>query len=350
MTQAIEKQVVSRVDAQFDIARNLTGLRRRQFMLGVAGLSASTLGAPVVARAAEWPDKPVKVLVPFSAGGATDLLARSLSIELGKMWKQSVIVDNRPGAGGAVGADAVAKSPADGLTLLLASASMFTVNPFIYSKLPYSDKSFEMITKVAGGPMVVTVNSAVPAKNIEELVALARKKPNSLSFASAGNGSQTHMAAEAFADAGGIELVHVPYKGEGPAYADLMAGVVQMAVANINAIVPLLKGGRVRALAVTGTERSGLMPDVPTVAEAGISGFEFVGWFGLTAPAGTPPALVSKIYADVRSATQQEGMKRYLSEQGMSAMVTGPDGMRGDIVKEAVRWKTLVGKRRISAS
>lgn len=304
----------------------------------------------VPAHAEEWPSKPVRMVVPFAAGGATDLLARALAVELGRQWKQPVVVDNRPGAGGAVGAEAVAKAAPDGYTLLLASGSMFTVNPYIYPKLPYSAESFEMISKVASGPMVVTVNVKVPAKTMEELIGYARAHPGKLSFASAGNGSQVHMASEAFADAAGIDIVHVPYKGEGPAYSDLMAGVVDMTVGNINAISPLLKGGRLRALAVTGKERSPLLADVPTVAEAGMPGFSFYGWFALMAPAGTPKDLASRMYADLERAMAEPVMQRYLVSQGMTRTIT-PKGRLGDeIAQESGRWKQLVGKRKISAN
>lgn len=327
---------------------------RRQCLTRVACLSmafsASYFALPGWAYANAWPDKPVKIVVPFAAGGATDLLARSLAVELGKIWKQPVIVDNRPGAGGALGAEVVAKSPADGYTLLLASGSMFTVNPFIYSKLAYTADSFELISKVASGPMVVTVNSDVPAKTLNELIAYGKSNPGKVNFASAGNGSQVHMAGEAFADASGLQLIHVPYKGEGPAYSDLMAGVVQMAVANINAITPLLKSNRVRALAVTGTERSPLLPEVPTVAEAGLPGSEFVGWFGLMAPTGTPKALSGKMHADLRDAVAQPNMKRYLSEQGMSPAISEKGRLAKDIAQESERWKVLVAKRGISAN
>ncbi|KQT11637.1 LacI family transcriptional regulator [Ramlibacter sp. Leaf400] len=313
-------------------------------ILGLLALSGRN------AAASEWPDKPVKIVIPFAAGGATDLLGRALANELGKIWKQSVVVDNRPGAGGALGAEVVAKSPSDGYTLLLASGSMFTVNPHIYSKLPYSTRSFELITKVASGPMVVTVNSDLPARNMQELIAYAKANPAKVNFASAGNGSQVHMAGESFADATGIDITHIAYKGEGPAYADLLAGVVQMAVGNINAISPLLKTGKIRALAVTGKERVALLPEVPTVAEAGLSNYDFTGWFALVAPASTPTALTDRIDASVRQAVAQPGMKRYLAEQGMTATLS-PKGKLGDeINNETERWKVLVSKRKISAN
>jgi tripartite-type tricarboxylate transporter receptor subunit TctC len=325
----------------------VAGTKRRRWIVGAAALSATgLLGAPM-ARATAWPDKPVKMVIPFAAGGATDLLGRALAVELGRFWGQPVVVDNRPGAGGILGAEVVSKSPADGYTLLLASGSMFTVNPFLYPRLSYTTDSFDMIAKVASGPMVVTVNSAVPAKDLQELIALGKAKPGALYFASAGNGSQVHMAGEAFADAASLQLTHVPYKGEGPAYADLLAGTVQMAVGNINAISPLLKSGRLRALATTGTERSALLPDVPTAAEAGLAGFSFVGWFGLMAPTGTAQPLVARMNEDVRRALEQDGMRRYLADQGMLASYAGPDGMKRDIATESLRWKALVARRHI---
>ncbi|WP_042886039.1 Bug family tripartite tricarboxylate transporter substrate binding protein [Cupriavidus necator] len=304
----------------------------------------------VRAQAQEWPAKPIRLVVPFAAGGATDLLARALALELGKQWRQPVVVDNRPGAGGAVGAEAVAKAAPDGYTLLLASGSMFTVNPYIYQKLPYSAESFEMISKVASGPMVLTINVKVPAKTMDELISYAKAHPGKLTFGSAGNGSQVHMASEAFSEAAGIDVVHVPYKGEGPAYADLMAGVVDMTVGNINAISPLLKGGRLRALAVTGKERSSLLPDVPTVAEAGLQGFTFYGWFALMAPAGTPKDLTTKMYADLERAVSEPGMQRYLATQGMTKTLTARGRLPDEIAQESGRWKLLVGKRKISAN
>ncbi|WP_137925694.1 tripartite tricarboxylate transporter substrate binding protein [Cupriavidus sp. 2SB] len=306
--------------------------------------------AMVPAHAEEWPSKPIRLVVPFASGGATDLLARAVAVELGKQWKQPVVVDNRPGAGGAVGAEAVAKSAPDGYTLLLASGSMFTVNPFIYQKLPYSAESFEMISKIASGPMVLTVNTKLPAKTMAEFISYAKAHPGKLTFASAGNGSQVHIANEAFAEAAGIDVVHVPYKGEGPAYADLMAGTVDMTVGNINAISPLLKGNRLRALAVTGKERSPLLPEVPTMSEAGLPGFTFFGWFALMAPTGTPKELTARMYADLEKATAGPSMQQYLAAQGMTRTLTPKGQLPQEIAQESGRWKQLVTKRKISAN
>ena len=324
------------------------GARRRLAAQMAAGLLVAGIGLP--ARASDWPSKPVRLVIPFAAGGATDLLGRSMAVELGKMWKQSVVVENRPGAGGGLGAEVVAKSPADGHTLLLASGSMFTVNPFIYSKLPYSNDSFEMVSKVASGPMVVTVHVGVPANTLQELMAYAKANPGKVTFGSAGNGSQVHMAGEAFSDAAGLQLVHVPYKGESQALADLMAGTIQVVVGNIAGVSPMLKGGRLRALAVTSKERSGMLPDVPTAAEAGLPGFEFTGWFALMAPAGTPRDLTGRMATDVQQAVEQAGMKRYLNEQGMMAATSSPAQLLEEIGRESTRWKELVARRGIKSN
>ncbi len=323
--------------------------RRRIVKAIGSGLALSPfLATPAYA---DWPsDKVIRIIVPFSAGGATDLLGRALAVELGKSLKQSVIVENRAGAGGSLGAQAVAISPADGYTLLLASGSMFTVNQYIYSKLPYSLDAFAPITKIASGPMVITVNASLPVKTTKELIEYAKARPGKLSFSSAGVGSQTHMAGEAFTDAAGIELVHVPYKGEGPAYADLMSGVIEVAVGNINAISPLLKGGRLRALSVTGKERSPLLPNVPTTAEDGVPGFEFTGWFALMAPKGTPQPAIDRLQAESKVAVEQPSMKRYFADQGMYATIAPPAQLKDEIVKESAAWKALVAKKKITAN
>lgn len=317
-------------------------------VLACAGLAM--LGGATAARADGYPERPVKWIVPFPPGGAMDSIARTLGESMGKQLNTSFIVENRAGAGGSVGAQAVASSPADGYTLLLASGSMFTVNQFIYSKLPYSLDDFSLIGKVANGPMVITVNAGLPVNNRRELIAYAKARPGKLSFSSAGVGSQTHMAGEAFTDAAGIELMHVPYKGEGPAYTDLMAGVIEVAVGNINAIAPLLKGGRLRALSVTGKERAALLPDLPTTAEDGVPGFEFTGWFALMAPAGTPQPSIDRLLADARSAVEQPSLKRYLEDQGMTATIVPPAALKEEIARESAKWQALVQKKGITAS
>jgi tripartite-type tricarboxylate transporter receptor subunit TctC len=295
-----------------------------------------------------WPDKPVRIIVPFTAGGTTDVVARVLGAELGQLWHQSVVIDNRPGAGGAIGATLTAKSPPDGYTLLMASGSMFTVNPYLYRNLPYTLKDFDYITNVASGPMLVLVNNSVPAKNLKELIALAKSQPKKLNFGSAGNGSQVHMAGEAFADAAGIEITHVPYKGEALAYNDLIAGQVQMVVGNIAAASVFAKAGKARALAVTGATRSPMMPDVPTAKEAGLDGYETTGWFALATAKGTPKDIVDKIQRDTAKVLKAPAVRDKLASQGMTPVGNTPAELMKSIEKESEKWKAIVARRNLA--
>ncbi|AOB33492.1 LacI family transcriptional regulator [Bordetella sp. H567] len=309
--------------------------------------TAMTLSGVVQAESA-WPDKPVRIIVPFTAGGTTDVVARVIGAELGQMWHQSVVVDNRPGAGGAIGATLTAKSPPDGYTLLMASGSMFTVNPYLYRNLPYTLKDFDYITTVASGPMLVLVNSSVPAHNLKELIALAKSQPKKLNFGSAGNGSQVHMAGEYLADAAGIQITHVPYKGEALAYNDLMAGQVQLVVGNIAAASVFAKSGKARALAVTGPTRSPMMPDVPTAKEAGLPGYETTGWFALVTAAGTPKAVVDKIQRDTAKVLQMPAVREKLAGQGMTPVGDTPAQLAKSIQDESGKWKAIVERRNLS--
>jgi tripartite-type tricarboxylate transporter receptor subunit TctC len=310
-------------------------------------MTATTLSGVVYADE-PWPSKPVRIVVPFTAGGTTDVVARVLGARLGELWHQSVIIDNRPGAGGAIGATMTAKSPPDGYTLLMASGSMFTVNPYLYRNLPYTLKDFDYITNVASGPMLVLVNDAVPARNLKELIALAKSQPKKLNFGSAGNGSQVHMAAEAFAEAAGIDITHVPYKGEALAYNDLLAGQVQMVVGNIAAASVYAKSNRARALAVTGSTRSPMMPDVPTAKEAGLPGYETVGWFALVTAAGTPQDIIDKVQRDTAKVLAEPAIRDKLASQGMTPVGNTPAELRKGIETESAKWKTVVSHRNLS--
>ena len=302
-------------------------------------------GTPALAQEA-WPSRPVRLVVPFAAGGATDVVARALGKDLSELWGQPVVIDNRGGAGGNIGADIVAKSPPDGYTLLMASGSILTVNPHIYAKLPFdAKKDFLPVTSVASGPQLVVVHPGVAAKNLREFIALAKAKPGSVNFGSAGIGSQTHMAAENFVDAAGIVATHVPYKGEAPAIADVIAGQIQFAVANVAAAAPHVGNGTLRALAVTSTARSPMLPDVPTVAESGIAGFENTGWFGLIAPAGTPQAVVNKVHADTVKVLERREMKERLAVQGMAPVGNTPAAFAAAIDDESKRWEKVVQSR-----
>ena len=326
---------------------------RRSTLGGLLACGATLLAAswslPASAQDA-WPSKPVRLVVPFAPGGSTDVIARMMAQKLTELWGQTVVVDNRAGAGGNLGADIVAKSPADGYTLLFASGSI-TINPQLYKRMPFDTrKDLVPITNVASGPMLVVVPDDSPTKTVKDLIAIAKAKPGTLNFGSAGVGSQVHLAGENFADAAGIDIVHVPYKGEAPAYTDLMAHQTQMMVGNFAAASALLGKGRLRALAVTGRQRSPLLPDVPTVAESGLPGFENTGWFGLLAPAGTPPAVLEKVQRDSLKVLAATDTKARLYVQGMTPVGNTPAEFAKAMDDESQHWATVVKNRKLTAN
>ena len=312
---------------------------------------AVTLPWAMPAAAQErWPSKPVRMVVPFAPGGSTDVIARMVGQKLSVIWGQPVVIDNRTGAGGNVGADLVAKSAADGYTLLMASGSI-TINPQLYKRMPFdTKKDLVPITNVASGPMLVVVPEGSPVKSVKELIALAKAKPGAVNFGSAGVGSQVHLAAENFADAAGIDVTHVPYKGEAPAYTDLIGNQTQMMVGNFAAASALLGNGRLRALAVTGKLRSPQLPDIPTVAESGLPGFENTGWFGLLAPAGTPPDILAKVQRDTAMVLAETETKARLYVQGMTAVGNSSAEFAKAMDAESLRWATVVKNRNLSTN
>lgn len=311
-------------------------------------LTASFGFAPFFANSQErWPSKPVRMVVPFAPGGSTDVLARMLGQKLSERWGQPVVIENKAGAGGNVGADAVAKSAGDGYTLLMASGSI-AINPSIYKKMPFdTKKDLLAITNVAGGPMMVVVPDRSPAKTLQDLIALAKDKPGKLNFGSAGVGSQVHLAGENFANAAGISITHVPYKGESAGYNDLIAGQIDLMVGNFAAASALLGPGRLRALAVTSKERTVQLPDIPTVAESGLPGFENTGWFGLLAPAGTSGDIIAKVQRDTAAVMAETETKARLFVQGMTPIGNTPAEFAATIDAEMVRWATVVKNRNI---
>lgn len=297
-----------------------------------------------------WPGKPVRIVVPFAAGGSTDVVARLIGQKLSVLWGQPVVIENRAGAGGNLGADMVAKSPADGYTLLMASGSI-TINPHIYKRMPFdTKKDLVPITNVASGPMLLVVPDRSAVKSVNELIALAKSTPGALNFGSAGVGSQVHLAAENFADAARIEIKHVPYRGEAVAYNDLIAGQIQMMVGNFAAASALLGPGRLRALAVTGKQRSEQLPDVPTVAESGLPGFENTGWFGFLAPAGTPQDILSKIQLDTAKVLAESDTKARLYVQGMTPVGNTTVEFSKAMDAESKLWATVVKNRNITTN
>ena len=324
----------------------MTRTTRRKFLWAAAGVLATPLAATVHAQQA-WPARPVTFVVPFAAGGTTDIVARLMARKLGQMWNQSVVVDNRVGAGGNIGTALVAKAAPDGYTILLTSGAI-TISVNLQKNAGFTMKELVPVTNVATGPMVVVVNPSVPATNVQELIALAKAKPGALNFGSAGQGSQVHMAGESFADAARIEIVHVPYKGESVALADLVGGQIQMMVGNLAAASGFVKSGQLRALAVTSKQRSKMLPNVPTVDESGLPGFENAGWFGFFVPAGTPSDIVDKLYRDTVKALSDPETEAALAGQGMVAIGNAPDAFVGTINDELGRWSKIITQRKLT--
>jgi tripartite-type tricarboxylate transporter receptor subunit TctC len=313
------------------------------------GCVAMTTWSSGVLAQEPWPTKPVHLIVPFAPGGSTDVIARMLGQKLSELWGQPVLIEDRSGAGGNVGADYVAKSTPDGYTLLFASGSI-TINPQLYKHMPFDTrKDLVPITNVASGPMLIVVPDDSPAKSVKDLIAMAKAKPGTVNFGSAGVGSQVHLAGENFADAAGIDIIHVPYKGEAPAYTDLIGHQTQMMVGNFAAASALLGPGRLRALAVTGKARSPLLPDVPTAAESGLPGFENTGWFGLMAPADTPKAVIDKVYEDSAKILKTAEFRAALAKQGMEPVANTPAQFTAAIAAETKMWEKVIHERGLKA-
>ena len=296
---------------------------------------------------ASYPAKTVRIVVPFAAGGTTDIVSRILAQSLTESWGQAVVVENRGGAGGNIGAAEVAKAAPDGYTLLMTSGSIVTANQHIYKNMGFDpQKDLLPITMVASGPQVIVVNPSLPVNTVKELIDLAKAKPGTLNYGHAGIGSQTHLAAENFLFATGLNIQQVPYKGEGPAITDLVAGQINLATPNLAAAIGFINGGKLRALAVTGKERSAALPNVPTVAET-VPGFENIGWFGLMAPAGTPQPIIDRIYRDVAKALDSTGIRARFFVQGTSPAPMTPKAFATRIQDETGRWASVVRERKI---
>ena len=309
---------------------------------------ALTLALPQLATAQSWPTKPIKLIIPFAAGGTTDILGRLLAQQLTKDLGQNVIVENKGGAGGNIAAEFVAQSPADGYTIMLASGSMLTVNPSLYKKLPVNySKDFVNITNVASGPMLLSVSTKIPVKNLNEFITYAKTKD--LNFGSAGIGSQVHMAAENLTYSANIPATHVPYKGESAAINDLVSGQIDFMVGNLTAATGFAKGGQIKPIAVTSAKRVKQLPDVPTVAESGIPGFESTGWFGLVAPANTPKVITDKIYDATVKAVKSDAMQKSLELNGLSPVMNSQKDFDAQIKAELANWEKVIKGRNISA-
>ena len=310
----------------------------------LAAVAALAL-APALAFAQAWPSKPVKIIVPFAAGGTTDVVARQLAAKLQEAWGQTVIVENKAGAGGNIGADATAKSPPDGYTLLMTSGSIVTANQYMYKNMGFDPtKDLVPITNVASGPQVIVIANGLPPKDLREFIAYAKANPRKINFGSAGIGTQTHLAGENLAYSAGIELVHVPYKGEAAALTDLVGEQIQMVPANFAAALPQIQGGRVRCLAVTSKERHPQLKDCPAAAEV-ISGFSNDGWWGLMAPAGTPREILDKVQRDAARILHSAEFKESFAKQGMVPVANKPEELAAAIREEAKVWEKVIQQR-----
>ena len=309
-------------------------------LLGVVALVLSTAGL-----AQTWPAKPIKWVVPFAPGGTTDILARTIGEKLTTALGQPVIVENRPGAGGALGAEFTAKAPPDGYTIMGGTISTHAINASLYKNLPYDPvKDFAPITLIVRVPNMLVVNPDISAKNVGELIALMKANPGKYSFASSGNGTSQHLSGELFKSMAGVDMQHIPYKGSPPALQDVVGGQVSMTFDNITTAWPLAKGGKLRALAVTTAKRSAIAPEVPTLAESGLAGYEVGSWQGVFAPAGTPPAIVQRLNAEIVKIINMPDVKEKLVGLGAEPVGNTPEEFGALVKSEVAKWADVVKK------
>jgi tripartite-type tricarboxylate transporter receptor subunit TctC len=322
----------------------MDSIHRRHLLMGAGAWLAP---AALFAQAA-WPAKPVRIVVPFAPAGTTDILARALAPELGKAFGQTFIIDNKPGAGGNLGADAVAKSAPDGYTLLMGTVGTHAINAALYPKMPYDPvRDFVPIVLVAGVPNVLVMNPAKAEadkiRSVADLIRYARANPGKLNMASSGNGTSIHLSGELFKSMTGTYMLHFPYRGSGPALLDLMGGTMDLMFDNLPSALPQIKAGKLKALAVTSAQRSAALPDVPTVAEAGpLKGYEASSWFGLFAPSGTPAAIVARIQQETARALQSPALKERLLAQGAIPGGQSPAEFAKFIAAETTKWAQVV--------
>ena len=308
-------------------------------------------GICLSAQAQNYPNKTIRLIVPFAPGGGNDTVARSIAQQLSISLAQPVIVDNKAGAGGMIGADIAAKAPADGYTLFLGGVGSLAVNPQLMPKIPYDPfKDFAPIILLASAPSVVAVNLSQPFKTIQDMTAFAKKNPNRLNYASNGNGSSAHLAAVLYESMAGVEMAHIPYKGLAPAMTDLMSGQVQLMFSSLVAIVPHIKAGKLRALAVTGTKRSSLLPDIPTLAESGLPSYEAGSWYGLLAPAGTPTEIIQKLNQESVKALREANVREALNKEGADVAGGTPDDFTKHIKVEHGRIGKMLADGRLKTN
>ncbi len=310
---------------------------RRLVIACCVTLAAST------ALAQGYPQRPVRLVVPYPPGSGTDIVGRIMAQKLSEGWGQQVVVDNRPGAGAIIGVDAVAKAAPDGHTIGIADTGPLAINPALYAKLPYDPvKDLAPVTVVANLPFMLVVHPSVPANNVQELLALARSKPGQINYASVGNGSAVHLATELFKTRAGINLTHIPYKGSAPALQGVLSGEASVMFVNLLSAMPLVKSGKLRALAAASGTRIAAMPELPTIAESGVPGYEYQIWFGIVAPAGTPKATVDRLNQDLRRVIALPEVRAVFDKGGFEPVGSTVEGFTSLIPREIDRWGKLV--------
>ncbi|MGE5096657.1 MAG: tripartite tricarboxylate transporter substrate binding protein [Betaproteobacteria bacterium] len=306
------------------------------------------LAATAVFAAADYPGKPIKLIVPFAAGGGNDAVARTIAQKISAGLGQQVVVDNRAGAGGVVGAELAAKSPPDGYTLFLGGVGSHAINPSLHRNLPYDPvRDFAPVCLVASAPLILVVNPSMPANSVAELIALAKSKPGALDYASNGNGSSSHLAAVMFESMTGTKMTHVPYKGLSPALVDLLSGRVQLMFSSVVAILPQIQSGKLKALAVTGTARLASLPNVPTVAETGVAGYQASSWYGILAPAGTPREIVLRLNAEINRALAAPEVRNAFAVEGAVGGGGTPEDFATHIRAEMQRLGEVVRQAKL---
>jgi tripartite-type tricarboxylate transporter receptor subunit TctC len=309
-----------------------------KFSLILAIATSST-----IAFAQTFPDRPVTIVVPFPPGGGTDAGARLIAQKLSTRWGQSVIIDNKAGAAGMVGSEYVSRAKPDGYTLLIGNIGTFSINPSLYKKMPYDpDKAFVPVSMIAELPYFLLVTPSMKANNVKEFIAFAKANPGAVTYASSGSGSGPHLAGEMFEKATGLDMMHVPYKGGGPAAADVMAGHVNMYFSTVLESIGSVKSGKLKALGASSLVRSPAMPELPTIAESGVPGFDAASWIGIVAPAGTSPALVDKIATDIKAVISDQDTKQTLIQQGATPMPLAPAAFKARIESDRQRYAKVI--------
>jgi len=314
----------------------------------VISFCASIL-APSIADAQNWPTRPVRLISPFAPGGGADITSRAVAQKLSISLGQQVLVENRGGAGGMIGVDIAAKSPADGYTVVMGTIGPIAINPSLYKKMTYDPmRDLIPVSQAANALNVLVVHPSLPAKNVKEMIAIAKARPGQMNYGSSGPGATDHLAGELFNVLAGVKMVHVPYKGGAPAMLDLVSGNVQVVFSTVSTAIAAMDSKRVRPLAMTGNQRFELMPELPTVAEAGLKGFEVNNWYGIFLPAGTPKDIVTRLNADVVKALAAPDVKKRLLEAGIVATSSSPEGFTTYVKAEAAKWAKVIKDANIS--